>query len=160
MEDAGVKVPIAVVGNGVDHLTRRKPAKPPQKLPGGFRFLHVSSCFPRKAIDTILAAFTSAFSASDDVVLIVKTFPNPHNDIQSQLTALREARDDLPEVVVFEDDWTEGQIAGLYQACDAFVAPSRGEGFGLPLAEAMLFGLPVVASDWGGHRDFCSPNNS
>ena len=160
LEDAGVKVPIAVVGNGVDHLTRRKPAKPPQKLPGGFRFLHVSSCFPRKAIDTILAAFTSAFSASDDVVLIVKTFPNPHNDIQSQLTALREARDDLPEVVVFEDDWTEGQIAGLYQACDAFVAPSRGEGFGLPLAEAMLFGLPVVASDWGGHRDFCSPNNS
>jgi glycosyltransferase involved in cell wall biosynthesis len=160
LEDAGVRVPIAVVGNGADHLENQPSAEPPHELPGGFRFLHVSSCFPRKAIDVILAAYAAVFTDKDDVVLIIKTFANPHNDIHEQVAQLRAARSDSPNVVIYDDDWTEAQVAGLYRICDAFIAPSRGEGFGLPLAEAMLAGLPVVASDWGGHRDFCSPDNS
>jgi glycosyltransferase involved in cell wall biosynthesis len=34
--------------------------------------------------------------------------------------------------------------------------PSRGEGFGLPAAEAMLAGLPVIATGHGGLSDFCT----
>ena len=36
----------------------------------------------------------------------------------------------------------------------ALVAPTRGEGFGLPLLEAAASGLPVLATKWSGHCDF------
>ena len=44
------------------------------------------------------------------------------------------------------------ELKALMQPCNALVAPSRGEGFGLPIAEAMLSGLPslrrVTAGTW------------
>lgn len=160
LEDAGVNVPIAVVGHGLDHLRELSDATLPAALPDGFNFLHVSSCFPRKAVDVILAAFGEAFRDHSGVSLVIKTFPNPHNDIQQQVASFRESFPDGPNVIIYEDDWTDEQLAALYSACGAYVAPSRGEGFGLPLAEAMLHGLPVITSDWGGHRDFCSDQNA
>ncbi len=42
----------------------------------------------------------------------------------------------------------------LYQNCNALIAPSRGEGFGLPMAEAMLFDLPVITTAYGGREIF------
>lgn len=160
LEDAGVNVPIAVVGNGADHLKQKEPSQPPVSLPDGFRFLHVSSCFARKGLDVILGAFGEAFSGDNSVSLVIKTFPNPHNDVLQQVAQFEKRHPDGPVVAVFEDDWTDGEIAGLYRACHAYVAPSRGEGFGLPLAEAMLHRLPVITSDWGGQLDFCSEENS
>ena len=160
LQDAGVRVPIAVVGNGVDHLQSIEPAKPPIALPEGFRFLHVSSCFPRKGVDKLLEAYGQAFRAKDAVNLIIKTFPNPHNTVASQLEEIRAADPDYPSVILIEDDWTPSQIAGLYQHCHGLVAPSRGEGFGLPIAEAMLHEVPVIVTGWGGHMDFCNPSNA
>lgn len=161
LHDAGVNVPVAVVGNGVDHIARVQPEPPPAELPAGrFRFLHVSSCFPRKGADVLLRAFGQAFRAADPVVLIIKTFPNPHNDVARQLEQLRAADPQFPDVRIYEEDWSAAQIAGLYRACDTLVAPSRAEGFGLPMAEAMLHELPVIVTGWGGHLDFCTPAHS
>lgn len=38
----------------------------------------------------------------------------------------------------------------LYRAVDAFVLPTRGEGWGLPVQEAMTMGLPTIATNWSG----------
>ena len=73
------------------------------------------------------------------------------------------ARDEnagYPNVLLIEDDLTNEELKALMMSCDAPVAPSRGEGFGLPLAEAMLSGLPVVATAYGGHMDFCDAENA
>lgn len=156
LRDAGVRTPMAVVGNGVDHLFDVAPAPLPCLLPGGFRFLHVSSCFPRKGVDVLLKAYGEVFRNTDDVSLIIKTFPNPHNDVAKQLAVLRAADPGYPRVELIEDDWTGEQIVGLYHACQALVAPSRGEGFGLPVAEAMLHRLPVITTAWGGQLDFAN----
>lgn len=156
LRDAGVRVPIAVAGAGVDHLLDIPPAPLPCALPPGFRFLHISSCFPRKGADVMLEAFGRAFRAGDDVCLVIKTFPNPHNDVAAQLAAKRAADPHYPRVELIEADWTPQQIVGLYQACHALVAPSRGEGYGLPIAEAMIHNLPAIVTAWGGQMDFCS----
>ena len=127
---------------------------------GRLRFLHVSSGFPRKGVDCLIEAWGSAFTTADPVCLVVKTFPNPHNDIALQVAALRRRFPDHAEIVLIDEDVDKGRIAGLYRDCDVLVMPSRGEGFGLPAAEAMLAGLPVIATGHGGLSDFCTPDTA
>jgi glycosyltransferase involved in cell wall biosynthesis len=156
MVDNGVAVPMSVGSAGVDHWERIE-ADAGYVVEGKrFRFLHVSSCFPRKGADVLLQAFGDAFTSADDVSLIVKTFANPHNEIHRWLAEAREGRQDFPDVIVIEEDLTDQRLKALYAQCQALVAPSRAEGFGLPLAEAMMSGLPVITTAWGGQRDFCS----
>jgi glycosyltransferase involved in cell wall biosynthesis len=157
--DSGVSVPVFVVGNGYDHVQRVRREPFPGTLGRGFRFLHVSSAFPRKGVDALLAAYGQAFGARDDVTLVLKTFPNQHNAVAALLAEHRE-RPGYPDVVHVDQDLPPGQLVDLYQRCHAFVAPSRGEGFGLPLAEAMFFGLPVITTAWGGQSDFCRPDTA
>lgn len=154
LQDNGVRVPIAVTGAGVDHLLKIPPQAPAQAL-RGFNFLHVSSCFPRKGVDALLLAWGQAFRQTDDVALVIKTFPNPHNDVAAQLAQLQKADATYPHVVLVNGDCSDAELLGWYRACQAFVAPSRGEGLGLPLLEAMLFDLPVITTAWGGQLDFC-----
>jgi glycosyltransferase involved in cell wall biosynthesis len=157
LRDNGVRVPIAVVGNGVDHLLEIHSVAPSADLLSewrSFRFLHVSSCFPRKGVDVLLAAYGKAFRIDDDVSLIIKTFPNPHNDVEQQVRDWQKNDARYPHVVVINEDYTDAHLAGLYKVCHTVVAPSRGEGFGLPVAEAMVFDLPVITTAWSGQRDF------
>ncbi len=155
MVDHGVTVPISVSGCGVDHWERIEPDKGYLLNAKSFRFLHVSSCFPRKGADILLKSYGLMFTSDDDVTLVIKTFSNPHNQIHQWLADAGMDRDDFPEVVIIEDDLTESQLKALYNQCHALVAPSKAEGFGLPMAEAMLSGLAVITTGWGGQMDFC-----
>ena len=42
----------------------------------------------------------------------------------------------------------------------SFISLTHGEGFGRPLLEATMTGLPVIASGWSGQMDFLSQENS
>lgn len=41
---------------------------------------------------------------------------------------------------------------------DVYISPHRSEGLGLHLVEAILLGLPVIATGYGGNMDFCDPD--
>lgn len=154
--DHGVTVPLFACGSGVDHWERIEPDPDFEVKARAFRFLHVSSCFPRKGAEILLDAFGRAFTDKDDVSLVIKTFPNPHNEIHGWLAERRKKNPDYPHVIIFEEDSSDSVLKALYQQCHALVAPSRAEGFGLPMAEAMLSGLPVIATAWGGQLEFCN----
>lgn len=156
MLDNGVCVPLSVSGCGADHWEKIEADTEYGVVGRSFRFLHVSSCFPRKGADVLLQAYGKAFSASDDVTLVIKTFKNPHNEIQRWLAEAKVEKNNFPDVLIIEEELTDGQLKALYKQCHALVAPSRAEGFGLPMAEAMLTGLAVITTGWGGQLDFCS----
>jgi hypothetical protein len=46
-------------------------------------------------------------------------------------------------------------MAALYRACDVLAHPYRGEGFGMPVLEAMACGLPAVVTAGGPTDEFC-----
>jgi len=64
---------------------------------------------------------------------------------------------DTPHILYVAEDLPPGALPGLYAACDCLVHPYRGEGFGLPIAEAMACGLPVLVTNYGAALDFCDP---
>ena len=156
LRNNGVTIPIEVIGEGADHILGSPPV--PVELPSGvFNFLHVSSCFPRKGADVLVRAFCEEFGQTDGVCLIIKTFPNPHNTIEELVReADRRYRGHAP-IRIIMDSITRGQMRFLLENANCLVSASRGEGFGLPVAEAMLLGCPVIATIHGGQADLCSP---
>ena len=64
------------------------------------------------------------------------------------------AAEDLPRFCIVADEVTEEELARLFRGADAFVLPTRGEGWGLPTMQAMSMGLPVISTNWGGSVDF------
>lgn len=48
----------------------------------------------------------------------------------------------------------ETTLAAVYNTFDIFTLPTRGEGFGLPILEAMSCGVPVVATDYSAHTEW------
>jgi glycosyltransferase involved in cell wall biosynthesis len=59
----------------------------------------------------------------------------------------------LARSVHFLRGLSESELQWCYTRCEALVAPSRTEGFGLPVAEALLAGCRVVCSDIPAHRE-------
>lgn len=61
--------------------------------------------------------------------------------------------DPLPPYIEFERAPPQDRIPQIYAACDAWIVPSRNEGFGLPLLEAMACRTPVLATRFGASED-------
>ena len=155
----GINIPIKVVGNGVDHYLSVKSKK--VELPdAGYTFLHISSCFPRKGIDVLIRAYFEEFQNNEDVLLVIKTSRNPHNEVEGLLKTYAQGKLTVPKWHLNYDDLDPAEINYLYERGDCFVAPSRAEGFGLPFAEAKLKGQALITTKWGGALDFCSQEDT
>jgi glycosyltransferase involved in cell wall biosynthesis len=161
LRDNGVHVPIHVVGEGGDHvLGSDGVAARSRHEDGPFRFLHVSSCFPRKGVDVLLAAWGAAFTKHDPVELVIKTFPNIHNNVDAEIRAFEERHPHAPAITLINQNIDAAAMWTLYGSAGALVCPTRGEGFGLPLAEALAMGKPVITTGYGGQSDFCRPDTA
>ncbi len=149
---------VHVVPNGVNP-DFYKPGLPHLPLPidKKFKFLFVGGTIPRKGADILLRAYQSAFDAKDDVLLVIK-------DMGTQTAykgqgigqRIQEAsrNPESPAIFYLDQDLSDKAMAELYNACDCLVHPYRGEGFALPVLEAMSCGLPVIVTYGGATDDF------
>jgi glycosyltransferase involved in cell wall biosynthesis len=105
-----------------------------------------------KNIATLIRAFDS-LSRSGEIEpgfkLVVVGIRGPESvNIQRLVTNFG-----LDGKVVFLQGLTEAALQWCYRYCAALVAPSLTEGFGLPVAEGLLVGCPVICSDIPAHRE-------
>jgi glycosyltransferase involved in cell wall biosynthesis len=126
----------------------------------GFKFLHVGKAEPRKGTFELLLAFDRAFDDDAPVYLVLacqnQLIPGFDTVRFIENLGLRRRRWIIP----IQPLPRRQDVAALYRACDAFVAPSRAEGWGLPALEAMACGLPVALTHYSGHTAFADPDNS
>jgi glycosyltransferase involved in cell wall biosynthesis len=116
----------------------------------------------RKGWDVLIDAWCRAFTAADDVTLVLKVWSTSlgldtdgvRTQILAELARLGRDPGAIADLVIVEDLLSAGDMARLYAAADAVVAPTRGEGWGRPLLEAMAMGRPVIATDWSGPAAF------
>jgi GT2 family glycosyltransferase len=157
--DSGVPASkVFVVPNGVD-TKAFNPQAAPMKLPTvkKFKFLFVGGTIFRKGPDVLLKAYLEAFTAADDVCLVIKDFGGQTvyagQTFEEKIRAAQ-ALPNAPQILYLNDELAPEQLPGLYTACDCFVLPYRGEGYGLPVVEAMACGLPVMVTAGGATDDF------
>ncbi len=142
----GVTAPISVVPLGVnpdlwpfhDRMRRDQP----------YTFLMAAGITYRKGPDLALRAFVDAFPDQRDVRLVLKTRAGDN----FKLFGREVPNDDRIELVA-EDSTPERMAWWMHQA-DAFVFPSRGEGFGLTPLQSMSTGLPTIVSDNTGMSEY------
>jgi len=106
-----------------------------------------------------IAAFRKAFPRQESAAtLVIKT--NNSERYPEEMRRLTDAVGNDPNIVVLSGTFRRKKVMSLMSACDAFVSLHRSEGFGRSLAEAMLMGKPVIATNYSGNTEFMRPDNS
>jgi glycosyltransferase involved in cell wall biosynthesis len=159
LQNSGVKIPIEVILCGLDQNLVSNASTYPLDTTKKFKFLHISTAKMRKGVDVLLKAYFQEFTNKDDVTLVLKASPNPDNMIDKMLKDLK--RENSPEVIyINRSDLSDAELANLHNSANCEVYPSRAEGFGLPIAEAMKYEVPVIATNYSSYLDFCDENSA
>ena len=147
---------ISVLRGGVD--TRRFSPLPPYrgKEERPYTFLCVGKYERRKASREIVEAFLRAFKPEDQVQLHCKfTSPVtiPLQQIKEELAGVfKQYAPEMAAKVKLVAD--VGDIQNVYQKSDCLVMPSRAEGVGLPLLEAMACGVSYITTPYTAHIEY------
>jgi len=158
--NSGVTAPIQIVPLGIDSAYF-SPNIRGKKIEGVFTFLSIFEWGERKAPEILLQAFSDEFSINEPVSLLCKSNNfDPSLDIRAEISNLK-LRSNGGRIIVAENRILERYELGvLYRSADCFVLPTRGEGWGMPILEAMACGLPVIATNWSSQVDFMNESNS
>lgn len=115
-----------------------------------FVFLHYNAFNIRKGFVEVFQAFTKEFAPDEPVKLIFKT------NLKSLPFPISPVR--YPNIEVINGAYESHELADLCGRSDAFVFPSRGEGFGMTPLEAMATGLPTIVPNAHGITEYFNAN--
>ncbi len=148
--------PVKVMPLVVDGEFQRTKSREDFNIPQDkFVFMFIfdfNSTLLRKNPFGLIKAFQNAFSGNDSVRLVIKTlYKNVFSDYEKSFQEII-ASDN--RVIVIDDIMSRNDLMSFIDCCDAYVSLHRSEGFGRTLAEAMLLGKPVVATNFSGSCEF------
>jgi len=157
---SGVHRRITVIPLGVDPDVFT-PLGPSHGIDGYFTFLSVFEWGERKAPEVLLTAFNHEFQANEKVLLLLKVDNrDPGINVQQQVANLNLSPNRAPIGFLYNQPIPDTQMGALYRSAHCFVLPSKGEGWGMPILEAMACGLPAIATDWSAQTEFMNDGNA
>ena len=117
----------------------------------------------RKNTANAIRWFCEKFENRKDVGLVIKTNMGTNSTLDRRISerTLRNVlsqvrKGKFPRVTLIHGNMDHGELFNMY--CDkslvGLISATRGEGYGLPMIEAAACGLPVMATDWSGHKTF------
>ena len=109
-----------------------------------------NSTIERKNPTGAIRAFRKAFKNNPDVGIVIKVNNARPKDMEHLNRMLNGCRN----VYFITDTLTKIEVNSLIQKADVFVSLHRAEGFGLVMAEAMIVGTPVIATNWSSNTEF------
>ena len=126
-----------------------------------FNFLVVSQWGPRKNFENTIKWFVEE-NIDQEVGLIVKTNTIKNSIVDRDFThkrlqaLLAPYEDRKCSVTLLHGYMSEAEMQGLYrhEKIKAFINIAHGEGYGLPLFDAAIAGLPIITIGWSGQCDF------
>ena len=101
-----------------------------------------------KGFDEVLQVLPTLINEIQNIVYMVVGEGSDRQRLEGKVKFLG-----LEKYVIFTGFVPEAEKADYYRLADAFVMPSKGEGFGIVFLEAMACGIPVVASKFDGSRE-------
>ncbi len=127
-----------------------------------FVFYSIFQWTERKNPLGLLKAYLTEFKRDEKVALVIKTYlMNPNNSQEGEniKKSIQEIKRKLwlpsyPKVLLISSLLSSAQINALHTEGDCYLSLHRCEGFGIPLADAMLAGNPVITTGYGGQIDF------
>ena len=126
-----------------------------------FTFLSIFEWGERKAPEVLIKAFNMTFRSDEPVVLICKYVNSDQGVIPKKIINGLDLDPNGGRIIFSDNERVPYyQIAQLYRSADCFVLPTRGEGWGMPILEAMGCGVPVIASYWSAQQYFMTDANS
>lgn len=147
---------LPVIAEPVSTSSRADFGLPPDTYLYIFSF-DINSTLARKNPDGVIRAFEKAFPRKnrENVGLVLKV-NHAASAKGKQWNRIRQAIARNPRIHLIDKTLRKPDVLALYRCCDCFVSLHRAEGFGRGLAEALLLGKQLVATDFSGNRDFCS----
>lgn len=123
---------------------------------GEFTFLFVGSYSYRKGIDLLLEAFLAEFDSSESVYLHIHA-PGVGADLEfNHLLSSIQRLNATGHVRLFGQDLSPEWMCRIYNRADCLITLSRGEGWCMPITEALLCETPVIAPDSTGMAEYLS----
>lgn len=166
-EKSGVKN-VEVVPFGIDTKLFNPLVRPfREKKQDEFVFLTSGDFTERKNFEGLIEAYVKEFTNKDKVVLIIKMHYQGFvrrfqeeckrriKEVVNRFNSI-----DPPKILFLGHKTPWITVPHFYTAGDCFVLVSRGEGIGLPYAEALACGVPCIATSFGGQGQFLNDKNS
>ena len=120
-----------------------------------FRIIQVGKYETRKGYLDSVSAINQAFGGRSDTEYLVKCdWINGSNESKTHPKALALMQTSQVPVVTAFGAVDDPEMARLYRSADVFLFPSRGEGWGLPLIEALACGVPCITTCHSGQSEF------
>jgi glycosyltransferase involved in cell wall biosynthesis len=110
-----------------------------------FTFLFVGSYSFRKGVDLLLEAFLCEFSGDEPVEPLIQAPGAGQREEFDHCLELIRAHNPLGRVRLRGGTLSPAWMNRIYNRCDCVITLSRGEGWCMPLSEALLCGVPVIA---------------